>query len=301
MSAPMSPSLFAAPPGRRLSLLLTSAIVAALPIASDAAQFASRVISYTPAVAEPDLRNPETALGSPDGLTGENPLASRYFGFPNVLSPFSPAYQGDEIVGIGEGGQITLQLSHFAIPGPGREIGIFSNFGLRDADYPNGTNSNPASTFGLNRPIDVQVSADGITFVPAALNLSLEHPTLFYTNAGPYDTTPPANPELANFGIPFEGTLSSFNGKNYADTLATFDTPSGHSAGGTWIDLSSTGLSQIGFIRLSLDQNVDAAVDIFHLDAISIADSALGSPVPEPSTACLMIAMGALFLRRRRR
>src|SRR5687768_10653946 len=169
-----------APSFRPRSSMLVAALLATTPAFSgDAAQFASQVVSYTPAVAEPDLRDPAAALGSPDDVTGENPLASRYFGFPNILSPFSPAYQGDEIVGVGEGGQITLQLSHFAIPGPGREIGIFSNFGLRDADYPNGTNTNPASSFGLRRPINVEVSADGVTFVPAALNVSLEHPTLF--------------------------------------------------------------------------------------------------------------------------
>ena len=259
-----------------------------------AARFASEVVSYTRAVGLPDFADPAAALGSPDDLTGENPPV-----FPNVTSPFSPPYQADEIVSIGEGGQLTLRLSHFAIPGPGREIGIFSNVGLVDVAFPNGTNASPADTFARQRPITVEVSRDGASWVTVSDNVSLEHPTLHYVNAGPFDVAPPASPQLADFGIPFEGSLASFDGKNWAQTVETFNTAAGYSAGGTWIELTATGLDRVGFIRLSLSINSDAAVDRFNIDAVSIANAAVGAPVPEP--AALSALAAALLVSRRRR
>jgi len=105
---------------------------------------------------------------------------------------------------------------------------------------------------------------------------------------------------VALFGIPFEGTLASFDGKDWPATRAAFATPSGFSAGGTWIDLSSTGLSQVGFIRLSMPVNTDTAVDVFHIDAISIATAATGAPIPEPAAALIFVTAGLLALHRRR-
>ena len=80
---------------RLLALPLSLACVSA----AHAASYASRVISYTPGTASPLWQNPSAALGAASLLTGENSAASNYFGFPNILSPFSPASLGRPLRG----------------------------------------------------------------------------------------------------------------------------------------------------------------------------------------------------------
>src|SRR4051812_26334922 len=132
----------------RLRLLALPLSLACAP-AAHAASYASRVVSYTPGSASTLWQDPSAALGAASVLTGDNPAASNYFGFPNILSPFSPAYQGDEIVQIGEGGQITLQLSNYLIVGARKRLGVISNAGLIDNDTTNfsGQNGPIAATF----------------------------------------------------------------------------------------------------------------------------------------------------------
>jgi hypothetical protein len=264
-----------------------------------AAPSASQVISYDRAVGNPTFGNPSAALGLPDGVTGENPLVTNYFGFPAIISPFSPAYQGDEIVQIGEAGHLTLRLSHFAIPGDGPEIGLFSNAGLIDMDYPNGKNSSPAAIFSPRRAITVQVSEEGIQFIPLAAPVRLDNPTLYYVNAGPFDASPPLNPVLTDFGLPIAGGLEKFDGRDWAGTVQAFDySPGQYSGGGNWIDISGLGLARVGYIRLSLPENLDEAIDVFNIDAVSVSSLSAGPPVPEPTCLALAAAM-ALAMRRR--
>src|SRR5262245_19793021 len=78
-----------------------------------AAQYAAAVVSYnagaTPAAG---FITPAASLGSPERLTGEG-------SFPGVVSPFNPPFLASEIVSVGEGGQITLRLSHYVLPQAG--------------------------------------------------------------------------------------------------------------------------------------------------------------------------------------
>ncbi|MEE9213006.1 MAG: PEP-CTERM sorting domain-containing protein [Phycisphaeraceae bacterium] len=230
----------------------------ALSCTVEAAFFASAVIEYVPGAAAGSGFNTTTAaVGSPDGITGE------VLGFPNVLSPMSPAFESDEIVQIGAGGHITLQLELAAVPLVGPEIGVIENVGFFDASFPSGTTTNPAVTFGQDTAT-VEVSEDGNTWVslgPVLFNI----PANFYTNAGPYDAAPPASPQHADFGKPFAGSLADFDAKSYAGILSVLD----GSGGGTWLDISSTGLTQVGFIRFSLDAG---AINTFELDAVVIAN-----------------------------
>ena len=271
--------------------------LAAFPSIAHAGAYASAVLSYTPGTADAKFTTPAAALGAPDARSGENPAASNYFGFPNVLSPFSPAYQGDEIVQIGEGGQITLQLSNYLNVGSGKRLGILSNVGLIDTG--SGQNASPAATFGGGSPT-VQVSNDNIHWVnlgPVNVNI----PNLYYVNAGPYDSTPPASPQLTDFGKPFEGTLASFDGKDYPGTVNAFKTADGsYSGGGTWIDLSSTGLAEVAYVQFLLPDDANPSTDSrFALDAVSIANNATGDSVPEPSLALIALTLPIFFRRRR--
>ena len=252
---------------------------------SQAASFASAVVDYTPGAAVGGYTNAAAALGKPSGDTG--------FG---VFSPFNPHFGTSQIIAIGNGGQLTLQLSNFVLVQPGLlEIGLWSNVGLVDADFPNGTATNPTTVFNPPRSSVISVSSDGVSWV--ALNngtpIPLGNPGNFYANGQPQGN-PPATPVDADFSKPFAGSLASFDGKTYPQILATLD----GSAGGTWLDLDSTGLSQVGYVRL----NGITAGETQYLDAVAINTSATGAAVPEPGTAILaLFGLAGIALSSRRK
>ena len=247
-------------------ILLTVWVVSlSWPTSIHAAFFADLVVSYVPGAGVTALNHPSAAIGSPYSITGEE------IAFPNVLSPMNPAFEPGQVVQIGNGGHITLRLGHFALLTSGPEIGVINNVGLIDMNFPSGTATNPAAAFG-DDTARVEVSEDGLVWVDLGAML-FNLPANFYINAGPFDTMPPTSPLLANFGKPFTGSLSTFDGLNYSAILAALD----GSGGGTWLDLSGTGLNQIGYIRFSLDEN---ATTTFELDAVVIANNAVGPMLP---------------------
>jgi hypothetical protein len=257
-----------------VSVLLASARFAG------ATEFASQVVSYTPGAAsttDPTFVDPSAALGAPSGITGV--LA----GFPNVLSPFSPAFDVGQIVVIGEGGELTLKFPSPISTAPGLAIGVISNSGLIDNNYPSGQATNPATNFG-GGSADVSVSQDGKTFVSLGEKEFL-NPANFYLNAGPYDTTAPTSPQLADFGKAFAGDLNAFNNEDDAQVVSTLN----GSGGGTWLDLSASGLSQVNFIEFSVPTDGTSfggtVGSRLPIDAVAVADDHLFSqpqPIPLP-------------------
>jgi hypothetical protein len=295
MSAP--PKLWGA---SRLLGGVAAGVLAGLPSLAWAGSFAAGVVSYTPGGSDPNFQTPAAALGAPDGISGENAAATNYFGFPNVLSPFSPAYQGDEVVQIGEGGQLTLRLANFVNVGAGKRLGVISNVGLQDSPSFNGQNLSPAATFG-GGVARVKVSQDNVNWVDLG-NVTFNVPSLYYVNAGPYDASAPASPQLTDFGKPFEGTLASFDGKDFAGTVDAFKVAAGgYSGGGTWLDLSSSGLAQVGYVQFLVPDDGDPlTVNRFAIDSVSIANGAVGAATPEPGSLAL-IGLSVLVLRRKGR
>jgi hypothetical protein len=258
------------------------------------AQYGAAVISYdagaTPAAG---FTTASAAVGEPERFTGEGV-------FPGIVSPFSPPFRPNEIVSVGEGGHITLRLSHYALPqAVGPEIGVFENVGLVFNSTTGGAGPT-AATFGDDRA-QVDVSADGLNWISLG-NIQFNIPSNGYTDVtDPFATAPGSAP--TDFHKPFTGGAASFNGLPYSDSsgpdiLELF----AGSGGGTWLDISSTGLSQVGFIRFSVadDFNVDSQLN-FELDAVSIANGAVGSPiVPEPAAAVLCF-IAVIELSRARR
>jgi hypothetical protein len=260
------------------------------------AQYVAVVASYdagaTPASG---FTTASAAVGAPERFTGEG-------AFPGIVSPFNPPFRTNEIVSVSEGGHITLRLSHYALPqASGPEIGVFENVGLVFNSTTGGAGPS-AATFGHDSA-HVDVSADGLNWISLG-NIQFNIPSNGYTDVtDPFATVPGNSP--SDFQKPFTGGVSSFNGLPFADASAPdiLELLAG-SGGGTWLDISGTGISRVGFIRFSVadDMNVDSRLN-FELDAVSIARGAVGLPlVPEPATAviCCMSLTG-LCLRRRRR
>jgi hypothetical protein len=260
------------------------------------AQYAVQVVSYdagaTPASGYNDSLS---ALGLPERFTGEGV-------FPGVVSPFNPPFLRNEIVSVGEGGQLTLRLSNYAVPQIGApEIGVFSNPGLIDVNYPNGQAGSPATTFGFDSAL-VEVSGDGVSWTSLG-KTDFDIPTNGYTDlTDPYSGV--AGSVLADFQQPFTGSLSSFSGLSYynaggGDILGLL----AGSGGGKWLDISGTGLAQVGYIRFSVADDGNSTTKLnFELDAVSVSHAALGTAtVPEPATL-LFVAQASLalgFARRR--
>jgi hypothetical protein len=241
------------------------------------AQYGAAVISYdagtTPASG---LTTPSVAVGESERFTGEGV-------FPGVVSTFNPPFRANEIVSVGEGGHITLRLSHYALPlASGPEIGVFENVGLVFNPTTGGAGPTVA-TFGQDSAI-VEVSADGLNWISLG-NVHFTIPANGYADAtDPFASTPGSVP--SDFQQPFTGGLSSFNGLPYSNATGPdiLELLAG-SGGGTWLDISNTGLSQVGFIRFSLADDLDANSRLnFELDAVSIAHGAVGATVPEPET-----------------
>ena len=112
---------------------------------------------------------------------------------------------------------------------------------------------------------------------------------------------------LSDFQQPFVGSLSSFDGLPYSHptNFDMLDLLAG-SGGGKWLDISSTGLAQVGYIRFSVPTTATPTTGLnFDLDAVSISHAALGAAtVPEPATALLSLrclpSLVAASCRRRR-
>lgn len=240
---------------------------------------ASQVVAYQPGTVVNSYwgapyTNSSAALGTPDATQNVPDIFSggvqTAFADNSAITPFNASYNPANVVAIqNSGGTITLQLSAPVVVGAGAEIGIHAAVGLNDSSFPNGVNFNPANTYTNPRQADIQVG-DGTTWVDLG-NKTFDAPTNIYTNAtDPTGATPGTT--AANFFQPFSGNLTSFNGENFAQVLATLN----GSAGGTWFDVSGIALSQIDEVRLSTSDGEE-----MFLDSV-VATSAGSITVPPP-------------------
>jgi hypothetical protein len=243
--------------------------------------------------------NDPTVIGDPTA----GPLAGLTdFDFPpvEVSSPFNPPSDMDQAVTIGLGGQITV-----AFPQPinivaGGTIGVFTTVGVGDVDYPNGVAGNPAGTLDEQSAI-VKVSLNGQNWVSLGL-ANFDNAENYFTNAtSPYQLYIPPDAQVADFGKPFYGNVFSFDGRDYAQMLALLN----GSAGGTWLDLSWTGLSQVQYIQFSEPNCQVPETSFLALSAVSAADASVPDlvgaiSVPEPASSAAVLILAGLTLRRRR-
>lgn len=241
-----------------LALALAGGVI--VPLISHA-QYANAVISYNSGTGfAAGYTNANAALGAP--ASGGS------------VTPFAPPFSKSQLVSIGAGGEITLQLDTPILNDPSDPYGInfilFANqfFVKSSSGTVNGLFYHTASTL-------VQVSPDDSTWF--TLNPSLVSPVgeLFPTD-GSGNPQIPVNPSL---------TLVDFNGQNLAGIESLYN----GSAGGTGYDLAwaedangnNVNLASADYIRIEVQSGV---VD---LDGVSV--------VPEPTTWALISVGACLF------
>lgn len=227
-----------------------------------------QVVSYVPGLnPTPGYSNPQTALGSPERFTGEGV-------FPGAVTPFNSAFGADELVSIGEGGELVLKFGQAVTDNPlnpfGMDLLIFGNAFYFDLSFPAGVAGPLASEGGM-----VSVSADGVSWFDVPnVQADGRYPTLGYLDLAsayeplpglvPSDFTRPVDPSFDPSGKTFEEIVSGYAG----------------SGGGAGVDIASVGLSEIWFVRISNPMGSGVTPEI---DAVSIV------AVPSPGVAVAMV------------
>ena len=221
------------------------------------AQYATEVIEYLPGNAGAPFNTPEPALGPPTRMSGI-PVV-----LPSTVTPFQPAYGGNELVTIGQGGRLTVAFDQPVTDDPGNPFGIdLLIFG--NAFFTGSSASAPCATGLYEEPATIEVSADGVTFVliPGVL-ADGAFPTSGYQDTDAYATQPglvetdfqrPVDPAFLEFAtqLCWEELQLAYDG----------------SGGGVPIDLAVTGLAEIRFVRIAtaLDApslpEIDAFADV---------------------------------------
>jgi hypothetical protein len=266
-------------------LLSRCAICAASvsPLASKvfAQSVADTVVTYNSANA------PTTFGGDPYNISSGAlglPTADTTFG---DLTPFNAPFDRNQIVGIGDGGSLVLHMSQ-PLRTNGFTLGIHAAVGLIDTDFPNGhANSvnNAATPYTDARAASVSVSQDGLTWKNLGTT-DFDAPTNFYSEGiitPGFQSTPGL--KASDFFKPFTGTLADFANKDWPGVLTALD----GSAGGEWLDLSATSLSEVNFVRF----DVTGAGNKMYVDSV------VGVAVPEPSLVSLA-ALSLVLCRRRK-
>ena len=229
------------------------------------ADFAATVIDYHPG-AGATLTNPYAATGHPEDIVAA--------GLPwgAIASVFNPHYEAGQITQIGEGGDLTLRLDRSILLTAGMpELCLVSNTGLADGDYPNGLNT---GAFGIDT-VTIEVSENGLGWTSLG-SVTCDFPSNQFCDApGPFHPT--ANGlQRSDFSKPHALKLADLDGMNYSQIVTMLD----GSAGGNWIDLDSTGLSRVSYIRLSVPDDADSGTqNTFELAAVSI-NAATAGPTP---------------------
>jgi hypothetical protein len=209
----------------------------ALIASSTAVYTGAEIVAYEPgAGAWSSLTAPAAALGLPSAFTGTGTSDGNF-------SPFNPHYRPGEIVQVGAGGCLTLRLERFVRVTPDqRHLGVWGNVFLVATS--GGLVGSPPAVFGVDSAI-VEVSANGTDFISLGLVTFNVFGNYWADSLGPYSKNP--GTVRADFGRPFVGDLASLGGANFAQVLDWLN----GTAGGTWIDLSPSGLDRVGWVRFS--------------------------------------------------
>jgi hypothetical protein len=247
--------------GVRLSTVPVLVLFATAPTASASSWFATSVVSYTAGSgAAPGHRQPQAALGEPSRLTG-------FTGSPEAVTPFQPAYRPDQVVSIGAGGQLTLELGTPATDDPGHRFGVdlivFGNAFFTDMVAGTGT---PLLCAGEGGHVEVSADGQSWSLVPD-LMVDGPLPTLAWIDAGPYDTQAGQVPTDFLRAVDPAVTSLQLEGLSYPEVVAAYD----GGGGGVGVDLASVGLASARFVRFSHPSGAAGSPEI---DAVAVVPPA---------------------------
>ncbi len=251
---------------------------------ASAGHWASAVIDYEPG-ADPvfGYTDPNAALGAASRVSGAS------FGFPSVVSPFSPPFETDQIVSVGHGGSLTLRMGRTVRDRASHAFGIdfivFANAGFIDVGYPAGLVGDAPALFGAGPSVLVEVSNDNVRWFSVATRRLDLFPTLGYLDSGPFDASPGSIESDFRAAMDPSLSLADVAGRSYAELVALY----GRSGGGIGFDLASSGLSAARFVRFTHGGD---SFEPFEIDAVSV--------VPAPGGLTALLASAGLALRRSR-
>jgi hypothetical protein len=246
--------------------------------AAHAAPYAASVVSYSPGTGtNANFQNPASALGEPSRFT---PGA-----FPGAVTPFQSAFLPSQLVQVGRGGSLVVSFNQPITNNAANPFGVdfivFGNAFLTDASFPAGIADGSLGAEGG----DIDVSSDGITWFRVATNAADGlFPTLGYTDlTDPYSPTPGS--VLTDFTRPVDPSFTIPAGTTFAQIVAGYN----GSGGGFGVDIASSGLSIVNFVRISVDPTAQFVPEI---DGFAV--------VPAPG-ASVLLALAALANARRNR
>lgn len=215
---------------------------AALLSCSALAQYATNVVSYAAGAGTTSgYTNASVSLGEP----------TRYVpgDFFPVVTPFNAPWMPEHVVQVGRGGSLVVE---FATPITndashlfGVDFIVFGNAFYGDSNFPNGVMDGTLAAEGG----DIDVSADGFTWHRVATNAADgRFPTLGYSDlTSAFPTDPGAVP--SDFTRPVDPSFAVTAGMSFAQIVAGYN----GSGGGIGVDISSSGLSSVRYVRVSVD------------------------------------------------
>lgn len=215
--------------------------------------FADSVVSYDAGVGAADgYTDPAAAIGEPTRFTGEGV-------WPSVVSQFNPPFMTNELVSIGVGGELVLSFDEPVMDDPANPYGIdliiFGNTGFIDGAWPSGVVDGIFSNDGGQ----LEVSADGVTWIlVAGVEADNTWPTCGFIDSEIYDDAPGSDP--TNFALPIDPRLNIDDVSGFGfETLHNYYNTSG---GGVPVDLVSTGLASISFVRITVSEGSELSPEI---------------------------------------
>lgn len=257
-----------------------------------AGSYGSSVVDYTPGTGATGFTTTSAALGVPEGDTS--------FG---ANTPFNPPFLSSQLLKVGGGGSLTMQLNQPIAVVPGASIGLFSNNGLWDMDPATtfdpitfectaggrGLAGSPPNLFSNPGTANVSVSADGIAWKTVSGGaITFANPTNAYSDAI-VNLSYGSGTTLADPFKPFTKSVTDLSGLWFRDVNQPSDIVRvlNGSAGGTWVDVSGVPLSLINYVKFDVPSDSRLVVDAV-------------TAVPEPT--CLgLLGVGAIALIRRRK